>query len=129
MTSSWLRQSRLARGQQPESTVVTHEEDQEEGDDNTLDGEPIPLPKIYLNEDLTKTRAVLLWNTSQLKNAKELKVCWFNDGRTFIEDEFGWIKQMKIFSDLDGLNWLKWQLNGAVTSIQPTSYTFLVINS
>ena len=34
--------------QQPESAVAAHEEE-EEGDDNTPDGEPIPYPKLYLN--------------------------------------------------------------------------------
>ena len=102
-----LRQTCPAPGQQPESAVVAHEEE-EEGDEITSDGEPIPLPKIYLNEDLTKTRATLLWKTRQLKNAKKIKGCWSNDGRIFIEDKFGRIKQMKNSSDLDGLNWLKW---------------------
>ena len=102
-----LRQTCPAPRQQPDSAVVAHEEE-EEGDEITSDGEPIPLPKIYLNEDLTKTRATLLWKTRQLKNAKKIKGCWSNDGRIFIEDKFGRIKQMKNSSDLDGLNWSKW---------------------
>ena len=97
------RQTCPAPGQQPESAVAAHEEE-EEGDEITPDREPIPLPKIYLNEDLTKTRATLFWKTRQLKNAKKIKGCWSNDGRIFIEDKFGRIKQMKNSSDLDGLN-------------------------
>ena len=89
-----LRQTCPAPGQRPESAVAAHEEE-EEGDDNTSDGEPIPLPKIYLNEDLIKTRATFLWKTRQLKNVKKIKGCWSNDGRIFIEYKFGRIKQMK----------------------------------
>ena len=88
--------------------AVAANEEEEEGDEITPDGEPIPRPKIYLNEDLTKNRATLLWKTRQLNNAKNIKDCWSNDGRIFIEDKFGRIKQMKNSSDLDGLNWLKW---------------------
>ena len=59
-----------------------------------------PQAVIYINEDLTKKRATLLWKTRNLVKDKQIRGCWSNDGRVFIENKFGHIKLVKNSDDL-----------------------------
>ena len=57
------------------------------------DGEPQPV--IYIYEDLTKKWATVLWKAGKLVKDKQIRGCWSNDGRVFIENKFGHIELVK----------------------------------
>ena len=59
--------------------------------------------KIYLNEDLTKRRATLLWEARKLVKGKQLKACWSFDGRIMVENNFGRIKPVNSLEDINAL--------------------------
>ena len=70
-------------------------------DDNEAEDEP--NNKIYLNEDLTKRRATLLWEARKLVKDKQLKACWSFDGRIMVENNFGRIKPVNSLEDINAL--------------------------
>ena len=57
-------------------------------DDDDLDkkyGQDLTRDRIFINEDLTKTRNHLLWKARQLKKEKKIFDCWSFDGRILIK--------------------------------------------
>lgn len=57
--------------------------------------------KIWLNEDLTDTRAYLLYKARQLRKAKKISDCWSTYGKIMVKDLANSIKNIKAESDLD----------------------------
>ena len=81
----------------PQAPTTTDEESRDEAAQEEDDG---PQAVIYINEDLTKKRATLLWKARNLVKDKQIRGCWSNDGRVFIENKFGHIKLVKNSDDL-----------------------------
>jgi len=48
-------------------------------------------PKVYINEDLTRTRANILYQARKLKKAKKILDCWSHDGNILIKNSKGTI--------------------------------------
>ena len=60
-----------------------------EGSENWGDGEQQATtsnPKVYINEDLTRSRANLLYQARKLKKAKKILDCWSHDGNILIKN-------------------------------------------
>ena len=55
---------------------------------------------IFINEDLTKPRARLLYLARQLKNQKKLQGAWSADGRILVKDNKGVIRTVVVENDL-----------------------------
>ena len=70
-------------------TATPHEDEKE-----------VQQPEIYLNEDLAKRRATLLWETRKLVRAKKLKGSWSFDGRILIENRYGRIRTVNSCKDI-----------------------------
>ena len=81
----------------PQVPTTTNEESKDEAAQKEDDG---PQTVIYVNEDLTKNRATLLRKARNLVKDKQIRGCWSNDGRVFIENKFGHIKLVKNSDDL-----------------------------
>ena len=47
------------------------------------------MPDIYINEDLTRARATLLYKARKAKREKGIVDCWSFDGRIVIKDVRG----------------------------------------
>ena len=56
---------------------------------------------IFVNEDLTKTRATLLWKARQHKRDRQIKNCWSFDGRVQVQNIHGRIIVVANQNDLD----------------------------
>ena len=55
--------------------------------------------RIFVNEDLTRKRSLLLYRARQLKKSKQIHDCWSNDGQVLIKDIHG--KVIPINSELE----------------------------
>ena len=59
--------------------------------------------KIFINEDLTKTRSRLFWEARQFKKEKKILDCWTYDGTLVIKDLHGKIKTIQDIQQLRNL--------------------------
>ena len=57
---------------------------------------------IFVNEDLTRSRAHLLWQARMAKRDNKIKDCWSADGNILIKDNYGRIKQVNNTIELNG---------------------------
>ena len=55
---------------------------------------------LFINEDLTKQRADLLYRARQLKKDKAIQDCWSWDGRILIKNNIAKIIQIRSTNDL-----------------------------
>ena len=69
---------------------------------NASDGEP-QEPLFFINEDLTKTRATLLWRARSLKKQSKIKDCWSADGNILIRNNQGKIQAVRSMVDLNNI--------------------------
>ena len=51
--------------------------------------------RIYVNEDLTKIRATLLWRARRGKQENKIKDCWSSDGNVLVKDSKGTVKSVR----------------------------------
>ena len=58
---------------------------------------------VYINEDLTKTRAQLLWKARGMKRRQAIEDCWSHDGQILIKNKNGKIIPVKNDTQLDEL--------------------------
>lgn len=59
--------------------------------------------RIYINEDLTRTRSKRLWQLRQLKKSQCINDCWTFDGRLIVKDKQNIIKQISCEADIEKL--------------------------
>ena len=59
---------------------------------------------IWINEDLTKTRATLLWKARMMKKNGGINDCWSVDGNIIVKNKFNKIKKIFDQGDLDKIN-------------------------
>ena len=61
--------------------------------------------KIWINEDLTKARATLLWEARKMKKAgRDITDCWSFDGAILVKNKHGKVKQIKTLKCLQDVN-------------------------
>ena len=83
------------------SIPPTRDPEAESQDDTAASHEDeVQQPKIYLNEDLTKRWATLLWEARKLVRAKKFKTSWSFHGRILIENRYGRIKTVNSVEDI-----------------------------
>lgn len=58
---------------------------------------------VFINEDLTKSKATLLWSARQHKRNNKIKDCWSADGNILVKDNAGRIHPIKTAHDLQAL--------------------------
>jgi exosome complex exonuclease DIS3/RRP44 len=90
-TREQVRQERLADEIDPE---IQPSEDEEES------REPEDYKGVFINEDLTRTRAHLLWLARKKKYEKSITDCWSFNGRVLIKDLQNKVKLIKTPNDL-----------------------------
>lgn len=56
---------------------------------------------VYVNEDLTKMRATLLWNARQAKQGKKIRDSWSSDGNILIRDLSNTIRPVRNIHELN----------------------------
>ena len=56
--------------------------------------------KIYINEDLTSKRAMLAYESRQLKKTKHINDCWTANGRVMIKDIQNCVHEISSANDL-----------------------------
>ena len=61
-------------------------------------------PKLFLNEDLTRHRAELLWEARKMKLAGRIKDAWSADGRLLLKNNRGVIVPFKSIDDLQKIS-------------------------
>ncbi|ELU17195.1 hypothetical protein CAPTEDRAFT_210482 [Capitella teleta] len=59
---------------------------------------------IFINEDLTKRRATLLYEARKMKRAGGIKDCWSADGNIFVRNSHGRVQMVRNLSQLDSVN-------------------------
>ena len=59
--------------------------------------------RIYVNEDLTRLRANLVYKARKLKREKKLDDCWTHDGQVLIKDKHGRVKAVNSEADLTAI--------------------------
>ena len=57
-------------------------------------------PKVFVNEDLTSTRAALAFQTRQLKKKGKVMDCWTAAGKVMIKDNSGRVVHVTSESEL-----------------------------
>jgi exosome complex exonuclease DIS3/RRP44 len=62
--------------------------------------EPEDYKGVFINEDLTRTRAHLLWLARKKKYEKSITDCWSFNGRVLIKDLQNKVKLIKTPNDL-----------------------------
>ena len=62
------------------------------------------MTNIWINEDLTKTRATLLWKARLMKNNGDIHDCWSFDGNILVKNKYNKIKKIFEQRDLDNAN-------------------------
>ena len=55
---------------------------------------------VWINEDLTKSRAEMLWRARAAKKERKIVECWSSDGRIMIKKSGGEIVQIRRVSDI-----------------------------
>ena len=55
---------------------------------------------VWINEDLTKSRAEMLWRARAAKKDRKIVDCWSSDGRIMIKKSGGEIVQIRRVSDI-----------------------------
>ena len=55
---------------------------------------------VWINEDLTKSRAEMLWRARTAKKDRKIVDCWSSDGRIMIKKSGGEIVQIRRVSDI-----------------------------
>lgn len=58
---------------------------------------------VFINEDLTRSKAKLLWSARQHKRNNKVKDCWSADGNILVKDKVGRIHPIKNPQDLQAL--------------------------
>ena len=91
-SSEDMKNERIANEMDPE----IQNDDEDDNEDETED-----YSTVYMNEDLTKFRAHLLWMARQLKTKYCISDCWSYNGKIMIKDKSNHIKQIKKESDLE----------------------------
>ena len=82
-------------GQQPQSDdVATNATDEEH------EGQ-VPLPVIYITDDLTKLRAYLAYRARVAKRQKEIADTWVSNSKVHIKDNHSRIYQIRSLEELD----------------------------
>lgn len=73
----------------------------------TTEASNMPTPStaqaIYINEDLTKTRATLLWQARQAKLGKKIRDCWSTDGNILLRDLKNTVRPVKNINHLNDI--------------------------
>ena len=54
----------------------------------------VPHARFWINEDLTKVRANVLWNARKLKKIGKIEDCWSFDGSIFIKTKYGRVERV-----------------------------------
>ena len=62
--------------------------------------ETADLPRIYINEDLSKARAELLYLSRKAKRDNKVMDCWSYDGRIIVKDLKGKILTVASLAEL-----------------------------
>ena len=55
---------------------------------------------VWINEDITKSRAEMLWRARAAKKDRKIVDCWSSDGRIMIKKSGGEIVQIRRVSDI-----------------------------
>lgn len=58
---------------------------------------------VFINEDLTRSKATLLWGARQHKRNNNIKDCWSADGNILVKDKVGRIHPIKNSQELQAL--------------------------
>ena len=102
------RQGRAAEADQPDD--AERASDDPDDDDNDQEAEEAHTPaskafkdrtNIWVNEDLTRLRAELLWKARIKKKANDIKDCWSFDGSVIVKTQFNKIVRINSQSMLD----------------------------
>ena len=56
--------------------------------------------KVFITEDLTRTRQYVLWKARCAKRNKRIKDCWSNDGQILVKDNAGKVNLIKSPQDI-----------------------------
>ena len=56
--------------------------------------------KVFITEDLTRTRQYVLWKARCAKRNKRIKDCWSNDGQILVKDNAGKVNLIKSPQDV-----------------------------
>ena len=84
-----------------EASAATND-DTATDDDNANDSDSnIDYFKIFISEDLTKTRQFMFWKARRAKKNKKIRDCWTNDGQIILRDNNNKIIPISALKDLD----------------------------
>lgn len=56
---------------------------------------------VFINEDLTSSKAKLLWQARQAKRDSKIKDCWSTNGNVLIKDKHSRVHHIKVLHDLE----------------------------
>ena len=59
-----------------------------------------PAQRVYINEDLTKRRSLMAYETRQLRASKKIADCWTYNGHVVIKDNNNSIKRINSLEEL-----------------------------
>ncbi|KAK4328253.1 hypothetical protein Pmani_001371 [Petrolisthes manimaculis] len=55
----------------------------------------VATQNVYVNEDLTRPRASMLWRARRGKQENKIKDCWSSDGNVLVKDSKGIVKSVR----------------------------------
>ncbi|MPD06411.1 hypothetical protein E2C01_102225 [Portunus trituberculatus] len=56
---------------------------------------------VFINEDLTSSKAKLLWQARQAKRDSKINDCWSTNGNVLIKDKHNRVHHIKVLPDFE----------------------------